>query len=254
MVRLSVCIETIFSELPFIERIKKVSEVGLDAIEFHSWWDKDVEEIKKVSQREKIKVATFCTKFESIVDIKKRESFLKGLAESIQVAKKLDCSQLIAQTGDELPHLSRERQHQQLVEGLKEAADLLESQEITLLVEPINIVTMTRFYRYYLSRSDEAFQILEEVKSSNVKLLYDIAHQQVTEGNLIATIEENIKRIGHFHVRDVPSGHEPGTGEINYKNIIKRINELGYNGFIGLEYRPLAGSKESLDVFKDMQG
>lgn len=251
MVRLSVCIEIIFGELPFIERIKKVSETSLDAIEFWSWWNKDVEEIKKVSQREKIKVATFCTKFESIVDIKKRENFLKGLAESIQVAKKLDCSQLIAQTGDELPHLSRERQHQQLVEGLKEAADLLESQEITLLVEPINIVGHPG---YYLSRSDEAFQIIEEVKSSNVKLLYDIGHQQVTEGNLIATIEENIKRIGHFHVRDVPGGHEPGTGEINYKNIIKRINELGYNGFIGLEYWPLAGSEKSLDVFKDMQG
>ena len=252
MVQLSVCIDMIFHELPFIERIKKVSEIGLEAIEFWGWWNKDVEEIKKVSQQEKIKVATFCTRVESLVDSMKREAFLKGLAESIQVAKKLDCSQLIATTGKELPNLSRERQHHQLVEGLKEAADLLESQEITLLVEPLNV--LVNHPGTYLSRSDEAFQIIEEVKSSNVKLLYDIYHQQITEGNLIATIEKNIKRIGHFHLADVPGRHEPGTGEINYKNIIKRITKLGYNGFIGLEYRPLAGFEESLDVFKDMQG
>ena len=83
-------------------------------------------------------------------------------------------------------------------------------------------------------------------------LLYDIYHQQITEGNLIDTITANIDKIQHFHVADVPGRHEPGTGEINYKNVFKSISELGYDGFVGLEYWPEGRDDESLKMLLDM--
>jgi hydroxypyruvate isomerase len=119
-------------------------------------------------------------------------------------------------------------------------------------VEPLNIAVNHK--GYYLYSSAEGFDIIRAVGSPNVKLLYDIYHQQVTEGNLIQTITENIELIGHFHVADVPGRHEPGTGEINYANVLKAIDETGYNGYVGLEYAPKASALESLRKVKALAG
>jgi len=86
-----------------------------------------------------------------------------------------------------------------------------------------------------------------------VKLLYDIYHQQITEGNLIATITSNIDLIGHFHAADVPGRHEPGTGEINYANVLAAIDEAGYEGFIGLEYKPTGPTPDTLQAVLSMR-
>ncbi|NLA77243.1 MAG: hypothetical protein GX851_05355, partial [Clostridiales bacterium] len=96
------------------------------------------------------------------------------------------------------------------------------------------------------SSSYEGFGIVREVGSGNVKLLYDIYHQQITEGNLIPNIIKNIGLVGHFHAADNPGRHEPGTGEINYKNVFSAIDKSGYDGYIGLEYEPTLNSAESL--------
>jgi hydroxypyruvate isomerase len=93
---------------------------------------------------------------------------------------------------------------------------------------------------------------VDQVGSPNVKLLYDIYHQQITEGNLIATITANIDKISHFHVADVPGRHEPGSGEINYKNVFKSISEAGYDGFVGLEFWPECPDDDALKMLLDM--
>ena len=127
---------------------------------------------------------------------------------------------------------------------------MLEGSEVMVVLEPLNVLVDHR--GYFLSSSEESFRIIEAVGSANVKLLYDVYHQQITEGNLISTIEKNIRKIGHFHIADVPGRHEPGTGEINYANVIRKIAESEYNGFIGLEYRPLRTSEESLAYIKGL--
>ena len=91
---------------------------------------------------------------------------------------------------------------------------------------------------YFLSRSDETYAILKAVKSPNVKMLFDIYHQQITEGNLIDNIRKFRDEIGTFHIADVPGRHEPDTGEINFRNVFKAIYELGHTGFIGMEFYP----------------
>ena len=122
---------------------------------------------------------------------------------------------------------------------------MAEEAEVTLVLEPLNI--LVDHPGYFLTSSREGFEIVEQVDSSAVKLLYDIYHQQITEGSLIATITSHIELIGHFHAADVPGRHEPGSGEINYANVLAAVDEAGYEGFIGLEYAPTAGTPQTLE-------
>jgi hydroxypyruvate isomerase len=117
-------------------------------------------------------------------------------------------------------------------------------------VEPLNVAV--DHPGFYLSSSQQALEIVDEVAAPNVKMLFDLYHMQIGEGNLTATIVANLDRIGHFHLADVPGRHEPGTGEINFANILRRIDEGGYGGYIGLEYIPSGGALASLGPITDM--
>ena len=252
MVRFSVCIEMIFRELPFLDRIDAVAEAGFPAFEFWGWRSKDIKGILKRKRECGLSVATFgVDPGGRIVDSSTREEFLKGVRDSIEVARKLECSTLIVTTGGEMAGVPRKTQHENIVKSLKEAARLVEDADATLVLEPLNVLVDHK--GYYLYSSDEGFDIVREVDSPNVKLLYDIYHQQIMEGNLIDTFTKNIGLIGHFHTGDVPGRHEPGTGEINYANAFRRIDEAGYGGFVGLEFRPLASSGDALKKVKEIQ-
>ena len=245
MLRLSVCIEMIFREQPFLDRIDSVAEAGYSAFEFWGWRSKDIEGILERKRKCELDVSVFSVDFKGrLVDYNTKDEFVKGVRDSIEVAHKMECPSLIVTVGNEMEGVPRSKQHESIVKCLEEAARLVEKADVTLVLEPLNILVDHR--GYYLYSSAEGFQILEEVNSPNVKLLYDIYHQQVTEGNLIDTITKNMGSIGHFHVADVPGRHEPGTGEINYVNVFRSIDEAGYEGFVGLEFRPLADPKEAL--------
>lgn len=243
MLKFSACIEMIFREEPFLDRIDRVAEAGLQAFEFWGWQNKDLDGI--VARKEKLGLDVAAIVGGSgIVDPASKDKFVSDIRESIKVARRLGCSRLIVTTGNELPGVPRAAQHASIVECLKAAAPLAEDAGVVLVLEPLNVLVNHK--GYYLATSAEGFEILREVGSPAVKLLYDIYHQQITEGNLIATIEANIGEIGHFHVADVPGRHEPGTGEINYSNVFRRIGALGYSGFVGLEYSPSKDAAQTL--------
>lgn len=234
--QLSPCIEMLFREESIPERLRHVKQLGFGGFEFWSWENKDIDELIQVSTELDLTVTAFCTEFVSLVDAKKREEYVEGLKRSIDIARRIGCDKLITQTGPELTAIPREDQLLSLIDGLNACVSILETNRITLLVEPLNIIVDHK--GYFLSRSAEAFDIIQAVNSPYVKILYDVYHQQITEGNLIPTIRQNINLIGHFHIADHPGRHEPGTGEINYHNVLKAIKDTGYNGWIGLEYRP----------------
>jgi len=245
MARLSVCIEMIFREQSFLDRIDCVAEAGCSAFEFWGWRSKDIEGILQRKRKCELDVSVFGVDHRGrLVDYTTKDEFIKGIRDSIEVANKMECPSLIVTVGNEMEGVPRNEQHESIVKCLKEAARLVEKADITLVLEPLNVLVDHR--GYYLYSSAEGFQILEEVNSPNVKLLYDIYHQQITEGNLIDTITKNIGSVGHFHVADVPGRHEPGTGEINYVNVFRSIDEAGYEGFVGLEFKPLADPKVAL--------
>ncbi len=234
--KFSPCLEIFFKDLPFHQRIARVAEIGYRYFEFWSWWDKDPGEIAEAAGSNNIRVLAFCTRFVSLVDPGTRNEYLDGLAETVEVAGKLGSKIIISQVGNELEGVSREEQKANLILGLRDAAGILEGTQLILAIEPLNV--LYDHPGYFLSESAEAYEIVQAVNSPHVRILFDIYHQQVTEGNLINNIRKYSQQIAHFHVADHPGRHEPGTGEINYDNVFEVLSELEYEGGVGIELWP----------------
>ena len=233
----SVCIDAVLGDLSVTDAAAVVKSTGIEAFEFWGWWDKDLDEVLAARDANGLTIAACCTKFISLVDPTTRAAYLKGLEESIAAAQKLNVKTLISQVGDFRPGVPREEQHVCLIDGLKAAAPMLEAADITLTIEPLN--ELVDHAGYYLIRSDQAFEIIDEVSSPNVKVIFDIYHQQISEGHLIHNITQYIDRIAHFHAAGNPGRHELGNGEINYPKIFSAIQETDFDGYVGLEYWPL---------------
>ena len=243
--RLSICIEALFTKVPFVQRIEEVKKVGATAFEFWSWRGKDLDAIARKKDELGLDVAGFsCDTGGALVAAGSKDKFVAALKESIAAARKLACKRMIVTVGQEIKGTAREEQHKNIVEALKAGAPVVEEAGITLCLEPLNVLINHK--GYYLATSAEGFQIIDEVASPNVLLLFDIYHQQITEGNVIRNFTTNIKKVGHFHVADVPGRHEPGTGEINYSNVFKAIAKAGYSAFVGLEMWPTGDHAEAV--------
>lgn len=250
--KLSVCIEMIFNEVPFVERIEQVAKMGLDAFEFWGWQEKDLQAINEKRQKNDLDLAAMTAGNVALIDPEKTEETIEHIKKSIEVARNIESKNIIITVGQELEKYDRSVQHQNIVQVLKEVASVAEKAGIMLVVEPLNIAVDHR--GYYLSSSYEGYEIVDEVNSEAVKLLFDIYHQQITEGNIIDNIKLHIDLIGHFHLADVPGRHEPGTGELNYHNILSAITDTGYERYIGCEFRPVQSSVEALEDFKEIAG
>lgn len=248
--KISVCVDALYRGKDLFESLEKIKASGYKAFEFWAWWDKDIEKLQEVKETLGMTVTTFCTRFISLVDPSQREAYIKGLEESIQVAKKLGCKQLITQTGNDTNE-DREKQKNELIRGLKACLPILEANDITLLVEPLN--TQVDHKGYYLYSSDEAFDIIDQVDSKYVKVLFDIYHQQIMEGNIISRIRGNLDKIGHFHAAGVPGRHELYDGELNYNFIFDEIDNLGFDGYIGFEYFPKDEPEVGLELFSKIR-
>ncbi len=238
----SVCIDAVFEGVAIEDALRQVAAIGFKAFEFWCWWEKDLSQLLDLRDELGLDVAACCTKFVSLVEPSVRREYLAGLEESIAAAQRLGCNTLISQVGDLLPGVGRQQQHDCLRDGLIEAARMLEGSGVTLAIEPLN--ELVDHAGYYLVRSDEAFQLIDEVASPSVKVTFDIYHQQIQEGNLIPNMERSWEEIGYFQIGDNPGRNEPTTGEINYKNLFKYIHEKGYRGIPGLEHGNAKEGKE----------
>lgn len=237
MLVFSPCLEIFFGSLPFTERMQSISSLGYTHYEFWSWWDKNLNAIAEKNEELELTTQAFCTRFVSLVDPNLQNAYLDGLAETIETAKKLKANIIISQVGNELPDIPRSRQKDTLLAGLEKAAVLMKNTGLTLAIEPLNV--LFDHPGYFLVHSQEAFEIVSAVGSSDIQLLFDIYHQQISEGNLIPNIRKYVSGIAHFHMADHPGRHEPGTGEIHYGNVLQEIEKLNYKGTIGIELFPL---------------
>lgn len=241
----SACVSALFLGRPVEETLDAVKAAGLKQYEFWSWWDQDIERISEAQQRTGLRPAAFCTRMVSLVESGARNEYLDGLAETAEVCRKLRCSTVITQVGAELKNVPREKQHETLVEGLKACIPLLEKNDLTLVFEPLN--TKVDHPGYYLTDSEEAFRLVDEVGSNRVKVLFDLYHQYITEGLNVEQILKNLDKIGHFHMAGYPGRHEPLLhSEIDYPSILRAVSEAGFDQTIGLEYFPRENAAQGL--------
>jgi hydroxypyruvate isomerase len=254
MVTLSVCLETVYTGLPVEDRIAKIAEAGFQSVEFWhpegTWdgqsvridWAKDAVALRHACDRHGVKLNDFAMHAwdGSIggcpVRPQDRARYIEQIRKMIAFADQAGCRKGITLSGTVDPALSRAEMHKHLEDALAEAATIAERADFTLLLEPLN--TLVDHPGYYLDSSQEAVEIIQAVGSPRLKLLYDVYHMQIMEGNLLATIEKHIRWIGHFHAAGVPGRGELFGSELDYPNILAKIESLGYDGSFGLEYFP----------------
>ena len=254
--KLSVRVEALFRDMNLPQMMEKVAEAGYQGFEFGNWRAQDAAAIAKLKNKLGLQCACLVgnravnPKGMTLVDPADRAAFLAEIQASTEAAKRFETTRLVTLTGNELPGIPREVQHKSIVEGLKRAHDVVAPHGVTLIVEPLN--TLVNHQGYYLNHTPEAFEIMREVASPNVKILFDIYHVQIMDGNLIDAIRTNIASIGHFHVGDVPGRHERGTGEINYANVFRAIRETGFRHFVAMEYVPSKDPMATLAAVRAM--
>lgn len=241
--RISVCTDALYASVDTVTAMEAVHMLDFRAIEFWSWENKDIDAIDRARKMLGMEVTTFCTSFVSLTDPAELGRYLDGLERSIAVAKRLDCKRLITQVGQTHSEVAGE-DYKQILTGLRACLPLLEKHDITLLIEPLN--TRVDHLGYYLESSNEGYQLIDDVGSPHVRLLFDIYHQQITEGDVIRRLSAGIDRIGHFHAAGNPGRNELDNGELNYDAVFRTLDSLGYDGFVGLEYFPLEHASEGL--------
>jgi hydroxypyruvate isomerase len=250
----SVCIEMVFTEVPFIDRFRLAKESGFDYIEFWTWKDKNTKQIKALCHAHNLKIASFSGDQEfSMIDEDQREDYISFVESSIETAQFLDCNHLVIHSNalgvngvviDPFLHVSKAKKDAAMLDVLKSLAGRAEAANITLVLEALN--TVVDHPGNFLTFTKDAAKLIKVVNSPNIKLLYDIYHMQIMEDNLIDTLKSSIDTIGYIHVADVPGRHEPGTGEINFANVMTVLKALDYNGFIGFELSPKGDSAQAV--------
>jgi hydroxypyruvate isomerase len=267
--RIGVCIEPLFSSLPYRQRIEQIHRLGFKYYEF--WFHdkrydgknlvlerKNFEEIAELNEKYGLVTTDFVFNHPNggisaaLIDPRQRSYIVDSLGEIMACAKRIKCKALITASGNKIQGLAKEVAIESMIDTLKALAKECEREDITLLLEPFN----TKIDRpdYFLDDPVLAVEVLKAVGSDKVKLLYDIYHMQIMSGNLVNFIRTFIQYIGHFHVAGVPGRHEPINNEVNYPYVIGEIKKLGYTGYIGLEYWPAMDDDESLRSTKKHLG
>lgn len=239
----SLCIEPIFEGVDFYDRIKLAAEAGLDAIEL---WDPtvyDCDRIGKLAQEAGLDVAISCLG-DAWGNRLSEESgaVIENFRKAVPLLKAMGCTSAIGLSGD--VDGPGDTQKNILIYNLKRIAELAEKEGITVCIEALNSINDHK--GYYLNSTYTAFEIVKCVDSPYVKVLFDLYHMQVMEGNLVENVRKNIGLIGHFHSAGVPGRNEHFNGETAYAFVQKAIEEAGYDRYFGLEYWPTYDSEKSI--------
>jgi hydroxypyruvate isomerase len=256
----SACIEMLFTEWPFEDRFRLTKESGFDYLEFWSWQDKDIQKIKELCRANDLKIASFSGDQDfSMIDANRKADYVAFVQESIETAKILSCENLVihsnalGENGVVINHyrnIADANKIAAILDVLKTLASAAEKSNVTLVLEALN--TMVDHSGNFLASTRQAAELIRSVNSSHIKILYDIYHMQIMEGNIINTLNQYIDTIGYIHIADVPGRHEPGTGEINFANVIKTLEKLKYDGIIGFELVPLQDSTTAVRRIIDL--
>ena len=245
----------LFTELPFMERFAAARAAGFEAVEYlfpYAYGKDELVHALKAHGLQQVLHNLPAGNWEAgergiACDPARVDEFRAGVALGLEYAAALGCPQLNCLAGKLPAGVSREQAHATLVANLKYAAAAFRTAGVRLLIEPINHFDIPGFF---LTRTDQALAILDEVGADNAFVQYDIYHAQRMEGELGNTLKNQLGRIGHIQLADNPGRGEPGTGEINYAWLFKHIDAIGYRGWIGCEYKPKTSTNAGLGWIK----
>lgn len=249
--KLCVPVPCFFGKIDFCDAIEQIGRLGFDAAETYNWKSLDLARVRRTLDATGVKLLSMCTSEFRMTTPEHRELWLSGLRESCEAACVLGVKKLITQVGAD-SGAPREEQHKAITDTFMRAVEILEEYDVTVMPEPLN--TYVNHPGYYLWSSAEGFDIIREVNHPNVKLIYDIYHQQIMEGNIIPSIVNNLDLIAHLHAAGHPGRNDLWLGENDYKVIFDRVDAAGYEGYCGLEYRPIGDPIESLKKAKEIYG
>lgn len=251
--------EMTWNSLPFLDRIRKVKEAGFSHYEFWPWRGKDIDAIRGLNQQLGLTVAQFSASpvkgFRHGItnpDPARLAEFEDEIRSAVPVAKTLGVKKLCVVAGEETEGYSREQQTAAVIAALKAGARIVEPEGITIILEPLNI--LVDHPRQLIVHSAHAADVLRAVGSPNVKMLFDIYHQQISEGNLTGNIRKYREIIGYFQLADHPGRHEPTTGEINYPHVLRTIHDIGYRDPIGMEMTPKSDPMAAFRAIRRVDG
>lgn len=246
-----------FNEVPFPQRFAAAAKAGFAAVEFLFPYDYPPAEVARWLQEAGLKNALFnmppgdwAAGERGVASLPGREEeFRAGVARAIEYARALGTPSIHAMAGLLPSGADRKRHREVFVANLRHAAKVLAGEGLTLLIEPINSRDIPG---YFLNTQAEAHAIREEVDQPNLKVQMDFYHAQIVEGDLSVTLRKHIAHVGHVQIASVPDRHEPDEGEIDYGHIFRLLDELGYPGWVGCEYRPRGRTEDGLGWLKEL--
>jgi len=251
-VEFSVNVSMLYAEAPFLERFACAAAAGFGAVEF--WWPREEDPGEVAFAVRDAGLRTVVLNFDAgdmaagdrglLSDPDRQATFRENVPVALDLAAALDCRRLNALVGVRLAEHPPEDQLALAVENVRFAADRAARQGADVLIEAVNTFENGP---YLIARTADAADFIRRVDRPNVRLQYDAYHMQRMEGDLAANLRRHIADIAHVQIADSPDRHEPGTGELNFRYLLGVLGELGYDGYIGLEYKPRADTERGLE-------
>jgi hydroxypyruvate isomerase len=243
--KLSLCLEMLFVDRPFVERMAIASRLGYRAIEFWNWRDKDIPAVAGAAARHGLTIAAMSgNRNHALIDPDAGPGLMEEMDQVFEAAEQLNCrnimmlSDVLSGDGSAVPIGSRphEEKFEAVLKNLRMLAAHPRAEAFTLLLEPLNTALDHR--GCFLNHSAPGVELVKRAASRRIKVLYDIYHMSMMDENVLTEIENNLEWIGYLHVADLPGRHQPGTGKIDYPAINALLKRVGYDGFIGMEFSP----------------
>lgn len=252
MAKFAANLSMLFTEVDFLERFDAAAQAGFSGVEYLFPYAFDAEQIKQKLEQNNLTQVLFNLPAGDwdagdrgiACDPSRIEEFQSGVALAIQYAMVLGNTQVNCLAGIPPAGVSQQDAHAAFVINLRYAAQVLQEAGLRLVIEAINTRDIPGFF---LNTTEQAKAVIKEVGSDNLFIQYDIYHMQIMEGDIAQTMSDNIGQIAHVQLADNPGRHEPGTGEIYYPFVLKHLDQLGYQGWVGCEYKPKTTTTEGLD-------
>jgi hydroxypyruvate isomerase len=251
MIRYAANLTMLFNEVPFLDRFERAAAAGFRSVEFLFIPNVDQDAVHRELERHGLELVLFDPEGGDFLggdrgylcDPARRDHLFKTVEDAVATARRMGCRRLNVLAGNRVPGVPDRVLRQTAVDNLRRAAPLARDAGVTLLVEMLNAWESPR---YFLDSLQAGLDVVREVGQPNVRFQFDCYHLQRMEGQLIDGLVRNLAWIGHVQVADVPGRHEPGTGEIHYGNVLAALERAGYDGYVGLEYRPSGKTEDSL--------